>query len=145
MDKEPMKLKIINMSKKFLNREIITYGIAGVLTTVVNFISYETFFRLGVPNLSANALAWVIAVSFAYIVNKIGVFQSKSEGIAAELMKIIKFFGARVITLGVEQLGMYVFVDRLGYHRLLVKAALTIFVIVLNYIFSKLFIFNNDK
>ncbi|NLK73787.1 MAG: GtrA family protein [Clostridiales bacterium] len=142
IDEKANKLRIINIIKKFINRETIAYGIAGVMTTLVNFISYETFFRLGLSNLNANALAWVIAVSFAYIVNKINVFKAKSKDIKDEISKLVKFFGARLVTLGVEQVGMYLFIERLGYHRLLVKAALTGFVIVLNYIFSKLFIFN---
>lgn len=145
ISKGTKNIRIVNIIKKFINRETITYGIAGVMTTLVNFISYETFFRLGVSNLNANALAWVIAVSFAYIVNKVSVFRAKSSDIIDELLKIVKFFGARLLTLGVEQLGMYVFIDRLGYQRLLVKAGLTGFVIVLNYIFSKLFIFNKKK
>ncbi|MDF2943238.1 MAG: putative rane protein [Herbinix sp.] len=134
--------KLTYLFKKVVNRETIAYGISGVLTTIVNFISYDGLYRLGLPNLTANAAAWVIAVTFAYIVNKKNVFLSKSNSLKDEVSKLSKFFGARLITLGVEQAGMYIFIDRLGYHRLLVKACVAVFVIVLNYIFSKLFIFN---
>ncbi len=126
---------------KLINRETITYMIAGGLTTAVNFISYESLYQIGLPNLTANAWAWVIAVTFAYIVNKISVFRAKSSGILEELLNIAKFFAARLITLGIEQSGMYYFVEKLGLHRLMVKASLAVIVIVLNYIFSKVFIF----
>ena len=126
---------------KLINRETITYMIAGGLTTAVNFISYESLYQIGLPNLTANAWAWVIAVTFAYIVNKISVFRAKSSGVLEELLNIAKFFAARLITLGIEQSGMYYFVEKLGLHRLMVKASLAVIVIVLNYIFSKVFIF----
>ncbi len=140
-----MKTLIIKLINKIVNRETIAYIIAGVLTTVVNFISYESLYRLGLKNLTANAIAWVIAVTFAYFVNKKQVFLSKSKSLADEARKMSKFFGARLITLGVEQAGMYLFIDVLGFHRLIVKAVIAVVVIVLNYLFSKIFIFNKNK
>ena len=58
---------------------------------------------------------------------------------------MIKFFGARILTLMVEQLGMYLFIDYLGYYRLLVKACVAVVVIILNYIFSKIFVFQKRE
>ena len=140
-----MKTTINGLIKKIVNRETIAYIIAGVLTTIVNFISYESLYRLGFKNLTANAIAWVIAVTFAYIVNKKQVFLSKSNSINDEARKVSKFFGARLITLVVEQVGMYIFIDILGFYRLLVKAVIAVIVIILNYLFSKIFIFNKNK
>ena len=145
MGKNSLKSIIRKLWQISVNRETISYIIAGVLTTVVNFSSYEGLYRLGLSNLWANGLAWVIAVTFAYIVNKRGVFMAKSSGVKDEASKLTKFFGARLVTLGVEQLGMYIFVNRLGFYRLLVKASLSVIVIILNYIFSKLYIFNRNR
>lgn len=145
MKKQVFLIKCKGIFRKVVNRETIAYGIAGVLTTIINFISYEGLYRLGIPNLTANAMAWVIAVTFAYIVNKRNVFVSKSNTVKDEFIKVSKFFGARLVSLGVEQLGMYIFTERFEYNRLLVKAALAIIVIILNYIFSKIFIFNNKQ
>lgn len=128
-----------------VNRETITYAIAGVMTTVVNFVSYEIMYRLNFSNLNANWIAWVIAVTFAYIVNKWSVFRSKSETAKAETFKILKFYGARLVSLGVEQLGIYIFIEQLGVYRWIVKGGLSVIVIILNYIFSKLYIFNKKK
>jgi putative flippase GtrA len=139
---------LLEMIKKLMkiafSREFIAYGIAGGLTTIVNFASYEGLYRLGLTNLWANAVAWLIAVTFAYIVNKKGVFLSKSDSAKEEATKLTKFFGARLITLGVEQIGMLIFVEWFGFYRLLVKACLAVIVIILNYIFSKLYIFHKD-
>jgi len=145
MKEDTIMTKLIGLYKKIVNRETITYGIAGVLTTIVNFGSYEGMYRIGVPNLTANAIAWVIAVAFAYIVNKKNVFLSKSDTVKDEASKLTKFFGARLVTLAVEQLGMYIFINQLGFYRLLVKACLAVIVIILNYIFSKLYIFNKKS
>lgn len=139
------KSLIKRIMDKLINRETITYMIAGGLTTAVNFISYESLYQIGLPNLTANAWAWVIAVTFAYIVNKKSVFRAKSSGILEELLNIAKFFAARLVTLGIEQSGMYYFVEKLGLHRLMVKASLAVIVIVLNYIFSKVFIFGKSQ
>ncbi len=135
------KIKVHTLYKKVVNRETITYVIFGVLTTIVNFLSYEGLYRLGLSNMTANWMAWIIAVTFAYTVNKWSVFRSKSSSIKEELVKMLKFYGARLVSLGVEQLGMWVFVENLGFHRWLIKGALSIIVIILNYIFSKLYIF----
>lgn len=131
--------------KKIVNKETISYTVAGICTTLVNLISYEILYRLGLSNLIANGLAWIIAVAFAYVVNKWNVFHSKSESSLDETVKIIKFFTARVVTLGVEQAGMYLFVEVLGIYRWFVKGALAVIVIVINYIFSKFYIFKRKK
>lgn len=141
IERVSLKTLFNKIIKTIINRETIAYIIAGVLTTIVNFISYESLYRLGLANLTANAIAWVIAVAFAYIVNKKQVFLSKSDSTTEEAMKMTKFFGARLITLGVEQAGMYIFIDIFGFYRLMVKAVIAVIVIILNYLFSKIFVF----
>lgn len=145
MKKSSVKVLVKSLYNKLVNRETITYIIAGGLTTAVNFITYIGLCRMGMNYLTANVWAWVIAVSFAYIVNKLGVFLAKSSGLLEEAINIIKFFAARLITLGVEQLGMFYFVKKLHFHNLAVKASLAILVIVLNYVFSKLYIFKKQS
>jgi len=131
--------------RKIINRETISYVIAGIFTTSVNFICYEALYWLGLSNLSANAAAWVISVGFAYFVNKQNVFHSKSENIRDEIFKILKFYGARLVTLVIEEAGMYIFVELMGVYRWIVKGSLSVIVIILNYIFSKFYIFKSNK
>ena len=131
---------------KFVNRETITYVIAGVLTTVVNFIAYYLFCNIiGIENLIANGIAWVIAVVFAYIINDLWVFRSERASIRRQIEKISKFFGARILSFVVEEAGMFLFVDIIGWNNMIVKAALAVIVIILNYFFSKLYIFNKKS
>jgi len=130
------------MIKILLNRETITYGIIGVFTTFVNFATYYLLCNIiGIPNLISNLIAWILAVTFAYITNKTVVFLSRSHSLSEEAIKVTKFFGARLVSLGVEELGLYVFVDVMGFSNMVIKAALAIIVIIINYIFSKLYIF----
>jgi Predicted membrane protein len=142
MKKKSIPDVIRKLMKIVLSREFITYGIAGVLTTVVNFYSYHLLCNvMGIENLIANAIAWVIAVTFAYVVNAKVVFLQKNDGIKSEATKVTKFFGARVLSLIVEETGMFIFVDILAYNNLMVKACLAVIVIIMNYVLSKLYIF----
>ena len=138
--------KIKKLWKLVVNRETITYGIAGVSTTIVNFVAYHLFCNImHIENLIANAIAWVIAVAFAYVVNARWVFQDKQEDAASESKKVVKFFGARIVTFGVEELGMFILVDLLKGNNLIMKAIVAVLVIILNYIFSKLFVFTKKN
>ncbi len=145
MNQNLHKIEYSKIASQLVNRETIAYVIAGVLTTAVNFCSYIGLYYSGIRELTANAIAWVIAVIFAYIVNKKSVFLSKSRSMTEEITKVGKFFSSRVVTLGIEQLGMYLFIYRLGFYHLAVKASLAVIVTLLNYIFSKLYIFSNNN
>lgn len=130
----------------YVNRETITYGITGVLTTLVNYGSYYVCARVAsLDKYVSNTIAWIVAVTFAYVVNNSWVFQSGKQNAKEEMLKIIKFYGARIVSLGVEVLGLFVFYTLLGFNDLIVKAFLAVFVIIINYFFSKLFIFNKGK
>ncbi len=144
MKKTSLQDIVMKLIKIVFSREFITYGVAGVLTTVVNYSSYHFLCNiLGIQNLIANAIAWVLAVSFAYVINAKFVFLSKHDTARGEALKVTKFFGARVLTFIVEEIGMLIFVDLLDYPNLIVKAVLSIVVIILNYILSKLYIFRS--
>ena len=87
------------------------------------------------------AIAWVLSVIFAYVTNRIFVFRSEAKGAAALLREILSFFGARLLS-GVLDLGiMWVFADKLGLNDKLVKLASNVFVVIFNYVASKLVIF----
>ena len=132
--------------KKFVNRETITYAIAGVLTTLVNLKTFDIIAnKMKVNDLVANIIAWIIAVSFAYLVNNFWVFHSGIGKESKEVEKIFKFFGARLVTLGIEEAGILCFVTWLHFNNMVVKLGLAVIVIIVNYIFSKLYIFNKDE
>ena len=126
----------------FVNREMITYIIAGVLTTIVNFVaSYLGYDCLHWNENLVTAIAWVIAVVFAYVINKYWVFLEKKEEAAGEAAKFGKFVAGRLFTLAVEWLGIFVFVTTLKVPFWPVKLVLAVVVTILNYVFSKMFVF----
>lgn len=128
--------------KKLLSREMITYLIAGVLTTVVNFAaSFLLYNLLGIEENITTVAAWIIAVVFAYFINNFWVFLRGNEGTKKEAVKISKFFTARLLTLIVESASIFIFVTQLGISYWLVKIPVAVIVTVLNYVFSKLFVF----
>lgn len=125
------------------HREALLYLIFGGLTTVLNYLVFVLCSRLlpvettTIPNL----IAWVVAVLFAYATNRIWVFQSAAQGFGAVVRELAAFAGARVFTLVLEMAILWIFVDYLGLLDLVVKIAANVLVIVLNYVFSKLWIF----
>lgn len=151
--------KIKDLYNKY--KEIILYVFYGGLTTLVNFIAYWLFdLILGAElYLVTNIIAWVIAAVFAYVVNKLFVFDSKSWAPTVLAKELPGFFGARVFSFVVEELGMLMFVDGFDFKSIgidifgiftlsgamIAKIILAIVVIILNYFFSKFFIFRKKK
>lgn len=121
---------------------IILYGIFGVLTTVINIGVYGVLYSgLGVSNVISNVIAWVISVLFAFITNKLWVFESKSFNFKLFVKELGSFTVCRVAT-GVLDLGiMFVGVDLLKGPAIILKIASNIIVIILNYVMSKIFVF----
>lgn len=138
--------KIIELYKKY--KELINYLIVGVLTTIVSLATYfictNTFLDPGIAiELQiANILSWILAVSFAYITNRIFVFNSKNNNIFKE---IISFTSSRVLTLIIDMLIMFIMVTTFGINDKISKLVCQVVVTILNYVFSKLFVFKNNK
>ena len=122
-------------------RDLLSYLFFGVLTTVVNYVSYLLLAPFFGTTTIPTAIAWVLSVAFAYLTNRRWVFRSQAKGAAAVLREAGSFVGARLIS-GVIDVGiMWVFADRLGFNDKLVKLASNVFVVIFNYIASKLIIF----
>ncbi|MBO4636777.1 MAG: GtrA family protein [Clostridiales bacterium] len=127
-------------------KRLIMYGIFGVLTTVVNIAAYWVLAHLfHLPTVAANSIAWVISCTFAYITNRIWVFESQEKKKTGIIREIVMFFVCRLFTLGVEDLMMYVFIDRLGFNDLIIKIIANIVVIILNYVGSLFVVFTKRK
>ena len=137
-------------------KELITYVVFGVLTTLVNFVCFWLFNKILGDKLYllSNIIAWVISVIFAYVTNKLWVFESKSWKPSVIGREIPEFVGARVFSLLIEEGGLWLFVDVLNFDKfgftllgfdvtgkLIAKVVLAVIVVILNYIFSKLVIF----
>ena len=122
--------------------EIISYLFFGVLTTIVNYVAYWAFTRaLGMSVAVATFWAWALAVLFAFVTNKIWVFHSRTNTVRAFFTELAAFVAARVFSGALDVALMWLFADKMGLPDMWVKLALNVLVTVLNYVFSKLWIF----
>lgn len=135
-----MKKLILKYKKEIL------YLVFGGFTTLVNIIFYYLFFNLlCISNALSTALAWFVSVLFAYITNRVWVFESKASSAKAVFFEVTAFFACRVIT-GITDIAIMVFaVDIMLWNSLLWKITSNVFVIILNYIASKLIIFKKSS
>ena len=130
------------MIKKY--KELINYLIFGILTTIINLITYYILvLTILNPNNKielqiANIIAWIISVTFAYITNKKYVFYSHNNQVIKEA---IKFYLSRISTLFLEMLLMFILVSKLNFNDKIIKIIVAIIIIILNYIISKLLVF----
>ena len=145
-------------------KEIIMYIVFGVLTTLVSWGTYILFEKAFSSVFFANLLSWICAVSFAYITNKLWVFDSKSFDMKTLFKEITTFLASRGIT-GVLEIVLVPLLAKWGFDNIFFRIAnlmnlkpevfytdgiyskisVAIFVVILNYVFSKLIVFKKDK
>lgn len=138
--------KIRELYKQY--REVISYLFFGVATTLVNWIVYSICIKLlHLEMLPSNALAWFLAVLFAFVTNKIYVFQSRTKDLKSLIWEFCSFFGSRALT-GVLEIFLPGILYSIGLNQSIfgvegfaAKVVVSVLVIILNYVFSKLFVF----
>lgn len=132
----------MNNIRNNLNTEVVLYIIFGALTTVINFVVYVLCSELLVFSVvGSNIIAWIISVLFAYITNKRVVFQSEINGFLPVAKECMRFFAGRITTLVFETVFMLITVNLFLWPNLIMKILITIIVVVLNYVISKLMVF----
>ena len=135
-----MIAKISSLIAKYW--DILSYLFFGVLTTVVNYIIYLPLYNgLGMSATVSNAIAWVVAVAFAYLTNKPFVFRSYDWSMKTVVPELTKFVGCRVGSGAAETLILLLTVDILGWNGNIWKLITSVLVVVLNYVGSKLLVF----
>ena len=153
---------MIGMIKElfFKYKEIIMYLIMGFCTTIVNWVSYAVSVRLisgdyeifGMPFdvFTANIIAWILGVLFAYVTNKIYVFESYSWKLSFVAKEFGLFVSARAIT-GLFEIIAVPFLVTIGLNQTIMniegmvsKVLVSVIVVILNYVFSKLIIFRKE-
>ncbi len=123
-------------------KDIIMYGIFGLMTTAVNVgVYYLSFNILSFSNIVSTVSAWFMSVLFAFVTNKIWVFESRSFKAGVLIREMLSFFSCRLLTGTLDLLIMYAAVDYMGWNALLWKVISNIIVIVLNYIAGRVLIF----
>ncbi len=142
MEKKMSKIKELWLRYK----EVILYVIFGGFTTLINIVIYWICRNLlKLPVVPSDIIAWILSVIFAYVTNKIWVFESKSTKFSVLAREIAEFFAARLFSLGFDVLFLYVTVEKLAWPDLPMKIIANVVVIILNYLFSKLLIFRKTK
>ena len=145
-----MNDKINNLIKKFLNKETISYLIFGVLTTIINIVVFwlaqrelSLVMSEDAASLVGNVIAWIISVAFAFVTNKLYVFESKSMAFKVVIAELTGFVIARLLSLAFDEGFMFVAIVLLSMNSLLAKIISNVFVVIINYVLSKFFIFKN--
>lgn len=118
---------------------ILRYLIMGGLTTLVNIVVFWLCYHpLHQGWAVANWWSWLASVLFAFFTNRTIVFHSKRHSWLGFLAEMAAFFGLRIVSLGLDYLCMWLFIDLIGWGALIAKILTQVVVVVTNYIFSKL-------
>ena len=121
---------------------ILVYLLFGVLTTLVNYLVYFPLYNwLCWSATLSNIISWVVAVIFAFLTNKPFVFKSNDWSCKTVLDEGIKFAGCRVASGAMETFFIWLLVDYFLLNGNWMKIVISFFVVVLNYISSKLIVF----
>lgn len=136
--------KILELYKKY--KEVINYLVFGGLATIVNFVSYYLFARiLQIDEIVSSVLSWFCSVLFAYVTNKLFVFESRKDTKIEVLKEMVIFFLARIVSGILCDVGTFALMVKVFKINDIVAKLLTqVMVVIVNYIFSKLIIFKKD-
>ena len=135
------------------HKRALLYLLFGGLTTVLDWgVSFLLYFLWGEAIAAdrwlihfADAIAWVAAVAFAYVTNRVWVFESKRNGFLPILGEIAAFAGGRVLTFLLQEAIMAIFFTWLGLNEYAIKIVAAVLVVILNYFISKLLVFRKKN
>ena len=131
--------------KKLYASSVVRYVFFGGCTTLVNLISFYVLRKLRVGLNIANVISMILAILFDYVVNSRFVFQDKCQTLADHIRPFCKFISARLMTMVIEVGGVWLLVAKLGMNDMVGKFATQFIVLILNYVFSKFFVFTTGK
>ncbi len=131
----------------FNYKEVINYLIFGGLTTIVNFVAYCIFARaIGIDEVLSSGIAWVCGVLFAYVTNKIFVFDSKTETKKDLIKECVSFFLARVVSGITCDVGTFALMVKVFHiNDIFSKIVTQVMVVIVNYLFSKFVVFRKTR
>ncbi|MCD7867275.1 MAG: GtrA family protein [Clostridiales bacterium] len=134
-----------NTIRKIYENDAVRYVFFGGCTTLVNLVCFYFLRLVQVGLTAANLISIIAAILFAYIVNSRFVFRDHCETLADHIRPFCKFIGARAFTMVVELVGVWLLVSVLGLADMTGKLFTQVLVLVLNYIFSKFFVFTGER
>ena len=136
--------------KTFFDNEILSYLFFGGASTLVSILSRLVIYSISHQEILATILANIIGILFAFITNDTVVFKQERKNWP---IRLVKFFLARLSTLGLDVLLTYIFVtsypdiigqfvnDQLDQINAIETLIAQVLIIILNYIFSKAYVF----
>ncbi|MGG5342837.1 GtrA family protein [Enterococcus sp. AZ192] len=132
--------------KLVFTKETCLYLFFGVVTTGINLAAFYLFNeQFAFTWASSTVIAWITGVFFAFVTNKIFVFHSYQKEITFLVREFISFLFARLFSLGVEIVGMWLMIDLGKVYPFTAKVILGIVVVVVNYLLSKIVVFGKEK
>ena len=131
--------------RKMYESSVIRYVFFGGCTTMVNLVSFFVLRKLNVELNIANIISIILAILFAYVVNSKFVFQDKCETLIDHVRPFCEFISARLVTMIIEVGGVWLLVSVMGMNDMIGKFLTQFIVLILNYIFSKFFVFTTGK
>lgn len=123
----------------------LLYIFFGALTTLVSIGTQYIAYAVGLGTVASTTVSWICAVLFAFFTNKVFVFGSKSFEKKLFLRELVSFVGARLFSFLLELGFMLVTVEIMLWNKFIMKLTAQVFVLVLNYIFSRFLIFKKKK
>lgn len=123
--------------------DIFTYVFFGVLTTLINILVFAIVTKLGANWMIANFLAWFLSVLFAFVTNKLWVFESHTTNLPSLCWEVVKFFAARIASLAIDYACMFVFIQVCNWSNMVAKLLTQVIIVAVNYLLSKFIIFKN--
>lgn len=126
-------------------QSMIAYIFFGGITTIINIGIFAILDYWNWNYQVANVIAWFLSVLVAYLTNKVWVFSSHYTTIKAFIVEFVKFYFFRILTLVIDIIIMYVGISMLNWNSILVKVIDNVIVIIVNYVFSKWYIFKKVK
>lgn len=128
-----------------IDKKVINYIIFGIMTTAVNVITFYILDKLKIEYKINTTISNFISIIFAYVTNKIFVFESKSWEIKFIVKEMTKFFLSRLGTYFLDIFSMCIFVEIFLFNNMISKILANILVVVANYILSKFYIFREAE
>lgn len=139
-----MKEKIRTLLEQY--KEFVAYVVFGVFTTIVNIGVFWLFSDVvGIYYMFANAIAWLASVLFAYVTNRRWVFRSQRSRFKEIMKEMTLFVSGRLLSGIGDMIIIYIFVDIINMGKTPGKIVSQVFVVIFNYVFSKLVIFKQSR
>ena len=122
-------------------KELALYVIFGGLTTLVDWSISFVLYAINVNVHVADVIAWCAAVLFAFVTNRAFVFQSDRRGLGNVVRELTAFASGRILTLVMQEIIVFAFVDCLAWNKYAIKIAAAVLVVIANFFLSKFWVF----